>query len=109
MSRSSKSDNSASDRQMRCFVDDALDRADMMQDDHLVSCLLLVYAAVSIPKLTMSERSEYKASLEGKSCQHVFVFPPVLMAHLLRRINQTFLIAFEALMGRLCTSTTRLG
>lgn len=34
-------------------------------DEHLTACLLMVFVAVSIPKLARSEHSFYRASLEG--------------------------------------------
>ena len=36
-------------------------------DEYLVSCLLMVFVAVSIPKLAKSEASIYKAQLDGHS------------------------------------------
>lgn len=35
------------------------------EDEHILACLLMVFIAVSIPKLARSEGSFYKASLEG--------------------------------------------
>lgn len=34
-------------------------------DEHLTACLLMVFVAVSVPKLAKSEHSFYRASLEG--------------------------------------------
>lgn len=34
-------------------------------DEYLISCLLMVFVAVSIPKLARSDSSQYKAQLEG--------------------------------------------
>lgn len=34
-------------------------------DEHLTACLLMVFVAVSVPKLARSEHSFYRASLEG--------------------------------------------
>jgi len=34
-------------------------------DEHLTACLLMVFVAVSIPKLARLEHSFYRASLEG--------------------------------------------
>lgn len=35
------------------------------EDEHLLACLLMVFVAVSIPKLARNENSFYRASLEG--------------------------------------------
>ena len=37
----------------------------MDEDEHLLACLLMVFVAVSIPKLARNENSFYRASLEG--------------------------------------------
>ncbi|XP_075218279.1 nck associated protein 1 Hem [Lycorma delicatula] len=37
------------------------------EDEHLLACLLMVFVAVSIPKLARNENSFYRASLEGHS------------------------------------------
>ncbi|KAL3277851.1 hypothetical protein HHI36_013192 [Cryptolaemus montrouzieri] len=55
-----------------CKVDPTLVNAIVAQksetdgtEDHLLVCLLMVFVAVSIPKLAKSEQSFYRASLEG--------------------------------------------
>lgn len=54
-----------------CKVDPTLVTALKMQkpeldsDEHLLVCLLMVFVAVSIPKLAKNEQSFYRASLEG--------------------------------------------
>ncbi|KAF5295542.1 hypothetical protein FQR65_LT10405 [Abscondita terminalis] len=56
-----------------CKVDPTLTNALKMQkpesdgEEHLLVCLLMVFVAVSIPKLAKSESSFYRASLEGHS------------------------------------------
>ncbi|XP_046985633.1 membrane-associated protein Hem-like isoform X3 [Schistocerca americana] len=56
---------------LSCKVDPTLVAAlrnqknDSEEDDHLVACLLMVFVAVSIPKLARNENSFYRASLEG--------------------------------------------
>ncbi|XP_050438959.1 membrane-associated protein Hem [Adelges cooleyi] len=55
---------------LACKVDPALANALKNQkmsdeDEHLLACLLMVFVAVSIPKLARSENSFYRASLEG--------------------------------------------
>lgn len=57
---------------LTCKVDPTLVNALMLQktegetnEDHLLVCLLMVFVAVSIPKLAKSEQSFYRASLEG--------------------------------------------
>lgn len=35
------------------------------EDEHLLACLLMVFVAVSIPKLARNDNSFYRASLEG--------------------------------------------
>lgn len=42
-------------------------KADSEDEEHLVVCLLMVFVAVSIPKLARSESSFYRPSLEGHS------------------------------------------
>lgn len=37
------------------------------EDEHIIVCLLMVFVAVSIPKLARNENSFYRASLEGHS------------------------------------------
>lgn len=37
------------------------------EEEHLLSCLLMVFVAVSIPKLACNESSFFRASLEGHS------------------------------------------
>lgn len=37
------------------------------EDEHLLACLLMVFVAVSIPKLARNDNSFYRASLEGHS------------------------------------------
>jgi len=39
--------------------------SEMDEDEHLLACLLMVFVAVSIPKLARNENSFYRASLEG--------------------------------------------
>ncbi|EFA13274.1 membrane-associated protein Hem [Tribolium castaneum] len=54
-----------------CKVDPTLVNALKLQkpevdsDEHLITCLLMVFVAVSIPKLAKQEQSFYRASLEG--------------------------------------------
>jgi NCK-associated protein 1 len=54
-----------------CKVDPTLVSAlrnqknEMDEDEHLLACLLMVFVAVSIPKLARNENSFYRASLEG--------------------------------------------
>lgn len=56
-----------------CKVDPTLVNALRMQkpetdsEEHLLVCLLMVFVAVSIPKLAKNEQSFYRASLEGHS------------------------------------------
>ncbi|KAK4882050.1 hypothetical protein RN001_005369 [Aquatica leii] len=56
-----------------CKVDPTLTNALKLQkpemdgEEHLLVCLLMVFVAVSIPKLAKSESSFYRASLEGHS------------------------------------------
>ncbi|XP_025425507.1 membrane-associated protein Hem [Sipha flava] len=56
---------------LECAVDPALAAALRNQktadehDEHLTACLLMVFVAVSVPKLARSEHSFYRASLEG--------------------------------------------
>lgn len=56
-----------------CKVDPALVNALKLQkpeidgEEHLLVCLLMVFVAVSIPRLARSETSFYRASLEGHS------------------------------------------
>jgi len=56
---------------LECAVDPALaaalrnQKTADEQDEHLTACLLMVFVAVSIPKLARSEHSFYRASLEG--------------------------------------------
>lgn len=42
-----------------------LQKPELDSDDHLLVCLLMVFVAVSIPKLAKNEQSFYRASLEG--------------------------------------------
>lgn len=42
-----------------------LQKSEIDEDEHLLACLLMVFIAVSIPKLARSDNSFYKASLEG--------------------------------------------
>nr|CAD7262547.1 unnamed protein product [Timema shepardi] len=54
-----------------CKVDPTLVTAlrnqknEIEEDEHLLACLLMVFVAVSIPKLARNETSFYRASLEG--------------------------------------------
>lgn len=58
---------------LQCKIDPALTNALKMQkpevemEDHLLVCLLMVFVAVSIPKLARMDNSFYRASLEGHS------------------------------------------
>lgn len=54
-----------------CKVDPALvaalrsQKTELGEDEYTVACLLMVFVAVSLPKLSRNEGSYYKASLEG--------------------------------------------
>lgn len=54
-----------------CKVDPALvsslrsQKSDLGEDEYQIACLLMVFVAVSLPKLARNEGSHYKASLEG--------------------------------------------
>ncbi|KAF8790133.1 Nck-associated protein 1 like protein [Argiope bruennichi] len=54
-----------------CRVDPALvaalrsQKSELGEDEYTVACLLMVFVAVSLPKLARNEGSYYKASLEG--------------------------------------------
>ncbi|GFV82976.1 membrane-associated protein Hem [Trichonephila clavipes] len=54
-----------------CRVDPALvaalrsQKSELGEDEYTVACLLMVFVAVSLPKLSRNEGSYYKASLEG--------------------------------------------
>lgn len=37
------------------------------EDEHLLACLLMVFVAVSVPKLACNDNSFFRASLEGHS------------------------------------------
>lgn len=56
-----------------CKVDPALvaalksQKSDLGEDEYQVACLLMVFVAVSLPKLARSEGSVYRASLEAHS------------------------------------------
>ncbi|XP_065349568.1 membrane-associated protein Hem [Cloeon dipterum] len=56
---------------LECKVDPTLvntlrnQKGEPDENEHLLTCLLMVYVAVSIPKLSRSENSFYRASLEG--------------------------------------------
>ncbi|GIY39488.1 hypothetical protein CDAR_538812 [Caerostris darwini] len=56
-----------------CRVDPALvaalrsQKSELGEDEYTVACLLMVFVAVSLPKLSRNEGSYYKASLEGHS------------------------------------------
>lgn len=56
---------------LTCKVDPTLanalrqQKAEHEEDEHLLVCLLMVFVAVSIPKLARSDQSFYRASLEG--------------------------------------------
>ncbi|XP_014239900.1 membrane-associated protein Hem [Cimex lectularius] len=56
---------------LACKVDPTLasqlksQKSEVEEDEHLLACLLMVFIAVSIPKLAKHENSLYKASLEG--------------------------------------------
>ncbi|KAK9511245.1 hypothetical protein O3M35_005839 [Rhynocoris fuscipes] len=56
---------------LACKVDPTLaaqlksQKSEADEDEHMLACLLMVFIAVSIPKLARSEYSFYKASLEG--------------------------------------------
>lgn len=40
-------------------------KGEVEEDEHLLACLLMVFVAVSIPKLARNETSVYRAGLEG--------------------------------------------
>lgn len=40
-------------------------KSEIDEDEHLLACLLMVFVAVSIPKLARNENSIYRAELEG--------------------------------------------
>uniref|UniRef100_A0A0A9YNG5 Membrane-associated protein Hem n=5 Tax=Lygus hesperus TaxID=30085 RepID=A0A0A9YNG5_LYGHE len=56
---------------LTCKVDPTLatqlknQKSEVEEDEHLLACLLMVFIAVSIPKLARNDVSFYKASLEG--------------------------------------------
>jgi NCK-associated protein 1 len=58
---------------LTCKVDPTLttalksQKAEIDEDEHILVCLLMVFVAVSIPKLARNENSFYRASLEGHS------------------------------------------
>lgn len=58
---------------LTCKVDPTLttalrnQKAEVDEDEHLLVCLLMVFVAVSIPKLARNDNSFYRASLEGHS------------------------------------------
>lgn len=58
---------------LTCKVDPTLttalrsQKAEVDEDEHILVCLLMVFVAVSIPKLAKNENSFYRASLEGHS------------------------------------------
>lgn len=58
---------------LTCKVDPTLttalrsQKSEIDDDEHLLVCLLMVFVAVSIPKLAKNENSFYRASLEGHS------------------------------------------
>ncbi|XKL65966.1 hypothetical protein PGB90_009386 [Kerria lacca] len=58
---------------LHCKVDPTLvtalrnSKTEVDEDEHLLSCLLMVFVAVSIPKLASNETSFFRASLEGHS------------------------------------------
>lgn len=47
------------------------------EEDYKVSCLLLVFVAVSLPLLAADPASLYNPELDGEGCPHVPVCPPV--------------------------------
>ncbi|XP_023219639.1 membrane-associated protein Hem-like isoform X2 [Centruroides sculpturatus] len=55
---------------LNCKVDPALvsslrsQKSDLGEDEYQIACLLMVFVAVSLPKLARNEGSHYKASLE---------------------------------------------
>ncbi|XP_039285471.1 membrane-associated protein Hem [Nilaparvata lugens] len=63
----------ASGAGLLCKVDPTLaaalrnHKSDTDEDEHLLACLLMVFVAVSIPKLARNDNSFYRASLEGHS------------------------------------------
>lgn len=63
----------ASSAGLTCKVDPTLAAAlrnqknETDEDEHLLACLLMVFVAVSIPKLARNDNSFYRASLEGHS------------------------------------------
>lgn len=66
-------DEMASAAGLQCRVDPVLagalrnQKAELDEDEHLLACLLMVFVAVSIPKLARNDASFYRASLEGHS------------------------------------------
>jgi len=36
------------------------------EDDYIISCLLMVFIAVALPRLARTDNTAYKAALEGK-------------------------------------------
>ena len=57
-----------------CDIDPALCAAlraqkttkEIGEDDYVIACLMMVFVAVSIPRLASAERSFFKAGLEGR-------------------------------------------
>lgn len=58
---------------LSCKIDPSLvcalrnQKSEVEENEHLLACLLMVFVAVSLPKLARSESSFYRASLEGHS------------------------------------------
>ena len=49
------------------------------EDDYVISCLLMVFIAVALPRLARTDNTFYKAALEGtctstvaKACMYIF-------------------------------------
>ena len=41
------------------------------EDDYVISCLLMVFIAVALPRLARTDNTSYKAALEGSSTVHL--------------------------------------
>ena len=53
-------------RLMTCACD-----AEAGEDDYVISCLLMVFIAVALPRLARTDNTSYKAALEGSSTVHL--------------------------------------
>jgi len=47
--------------------DDDDDDSEAGDDDYVISCLLMVFIAVALPRLARTDNTAYKAALEGMS------------------------------------------